>query len=359
VKADKIIEKFALRAPCVIGGKAGQKMDEECIQRFISGDPSGRGKYLEWMLFQAGGGKTKYERALDQWKTGNHGEESVSTQLRHIWIKDAMEGYRDDNGNPVKPVTQAEAEESWKQHEKELRTQHVYGDEDYLAYGGFGFYRSWPGKNSLYELIVKTVGRFHRHQDVLKTQGKSLDLNVKSYPNLSDLLFALKDITANELMRDLDYDVVYRDDYLAVVCPFNIGASLKFGIPKWCTSNESMFISALSGQGTNRWHEYASISALYYFRFKGMAAYGHPVNACAVQMNFEPSDTGLDQRIADAAYWDAEDKSFNLREWLSAMTTNPAVTLDHIASFKSAIKEMKTHFQNFPRDRVVTTFSGV
>lgn len=359
MKADQIIDKFALRATCTVGGKKGQKMDEACIQRFVKGDPSGRGKYLEWMLFQAGGGKARYDKSIQQWSMGSHGEESIRDQLRKVWIDDAVSGFRDDFGNPVKPVSLEEAERSWAENEESLRKQHVFGDEDYSSFGGFAFHRSWPGKGDLYELIVSSVQRFHRHQQTLRAKGKSTDLCLHQYPNLTDLLIALKDITAQELKEDLDYDVVYKDNYLAVVCPFNIGASLKFGIDKWCTANESMFLQALSGEGINRWHEYASRSSLYYFRFKQMDKFGFPFNACAVELRWEMDSTkGIEKQISEANYWDAEDEPRNLREWLNKMATNKSVTIQHMKSFKAAVQKMKEHYRNFPRSRVVTSFVG-
>jgi galactitol-specific phosphotransferase system IIB component len=133
---------------------------------------------------------------------------------------------------------------------------------------------------------VDTVSRFHRYQEKLKSIGKSIDLNVTTYPNLVDLQSALTDITFLEVKNNLDHDIVFEDDQIIVVCPYNIGSSLKYGHHKWCTSNESMFRTACGGgEGPNRWKEYAKESALYYCRFKKVPT-GHLLEHAAIQIPF-------------------------------------------------------------------------
>lgn len=355
MKADQTIEKFGLRDLCVVGGVLGQKMDEDCIQRFLDGDPSKTGKYLDWMLYQAGGGISRLERSTRQWENGEHKEPALREQLKAVWIADLVKGYLDDFGEKVPPITEAEAEARWPEDEVRLRRLHVFGDEDYVQHGCFGFYRTWPGRANLYGEIIKLVQRFHRHRAALKAQGKSTDLSLKNYPNLTDLARVLENISAAEVKSIQDYDVVFKSDWLFVGCPYTVGASLRLGIPKWCTSNESGFLAALSGGGKNRWKEYAEYSALYYCRFRQIARpAASPVDFVAIQVPF--ASPAIVPSFATANYWDAEDKSTDLTGWLMKMTRHPCMTMEHVRSFKDAIQAMIAHFAHFPKERLVLNF---
>ena len=228
-RAKEVIEKYGLRDICSVRGVVGQKMDESCIQLIVKGDPSGNGKYLDWMFLQAGGGTERLAKSTAQWEKGDHGEQPVCSTLRKHFIEDAVSGYIDDAGKNVPPVNEAVAAQQWADFGEEFfRNQHVYGDEEY-ALTGFGFYRSWPGHNALYEQIVQAVSRFHRYQSKIKSLGKSTDLNRIDYPNLRDLQEALGDITYLEIKNQIDMEIVYEDEYFFVVCPYNIGASIRYG----------------------------------------------------------------------------------------------------------------------------------
>ena len=352
MKADKIIEKFGLRQVRVIGGKLGQKMEEDCIRMFVDGDPSGTFKYLEWMFYQAGGGGEVLHRTMTQWSEGEHGEPSLHDQIRYSFLSQRANGWTDDLGTPIQRVTAEAATAAWEVQEEEMKWYHVYGDEDYVMQGGFGFYRSWPGPDDRYAIIVDTVRRFHRHQQALRVKGRSTDLNLGNYPTLASLLVVLKDVTAAELKEDVDYDLVYSDEWVQVYCPYNIGASLKLGISKWCTANESMFMSALAGEGKNRWKEYAGESALYYCHFRNCHS-GSKIRHVAIQIVLNSGSKAVSQ----AKYWDADDKANTLSEFLAALSLCPHIRMDHMTSFQAATNAVAEHFRQFNRGRLVTNFS--
>jgi hypothetical protein len=259
------------------------------------------------------------------------------------------------------PVPRHVAEEEWDREERRMRDYHVFGDEEYVEQGCFGFYRCWPGANECYELIVDAVQRFHKHSATLRAKGRSTDLTIYNYPDLADLQVVLKDVTAAELKADVDYDVVYSDEYIQVFCPYNIGASLKLGHTKWCTANESMFLQALTGSGKNRWKEYASISALYYCHFKDVPE-GAMTKHVAIQVLFPGVEAcfGTDPKrmVAYAKYWDTEDKSHSLEEFLKEAGKCQAIRLQHLNSFNHAILAVVEHYREFNRQRVVTNFSA-
>lgn len=358
MKADRIIEKFGLRQIRNIRGTAGQKMDEDCIQKFVDGDPSGTCKYLEWMFYQAGGGGEKLTRSIRQWEDGEHGEPPLKVQLRDHFVKMRMKPWLDDDGKTVAPVSRDEAARTWEAEEDGLKWFNIYGDEEYAEQGCFGFYQHWPGANDYYCMIVDAVKRFHRHAAALRSKGHSTDLSLKNYPQIVDLMEALKDVTLAELKADVNYDLVYTDDWLQVYCPLNVGASLKFGHTKWCTSNESMLVQAVAGVGKNRWREYASTSALYYCHFRNIPdRIETPVKHVAVQVVFPHDDKGaaipaclkpsLDVRahVAYAKFWDTEDKSNTMANFLDELGKCVYIQKDHIVSFQCAINAIVEHFR--------------
>lgn len=341
-----VIDKYGLREVTSVRGVLGQKMDEDCIQQFIDGDPSGNGKYLDWMILQAGGGKERLDKSLLQWEKGDHGDQPVRDTLRRRYIEDAVAGYKDENGKHVPPVTEAEAIRLWEEKDEQLfRDYHVYGDEEYTL-TGFGFYRSWPGNNSHYEQIIQAVSRFHRYQQKLKSMEKSVDLNVINYPNLRNLQEVLADITFLEIKNELCHDIVFEDDNLVVICPFNIGSSMKFGHQKWCTANESMFKTACAGAGPNRWKEYAKDAALYYCRFKASRA-ETAISQVAIQAPFK-SNTGTWK------FFDTADTSHSESE-ASGMISE-GIGFKGMKSWRHALDAVTAHHKSYPKSKLNLEF---
>jgi len=346
-----IIDKYGLRDTCSVRGVIGQKMDAECIQMFIACDPSGIGKYLDWMLLQAGGGMERLTKSIAQWEKGDHGEQPVRDTLRKHYIEDAVSGYIDDVGNRVNPVTESVAVVQWDEFgEAFFRNQHIYGDEEY-ALTGFGFYRAWPGHNSLYEQIVQTVGRFHRYQQKLKSLDKSIDLNKSSYPNLRDLQEALADITFLEVKNHIDFDKVYEDERLEVICPFNIGASLVYGHQKWCTANESMFKTACAAAGPNRWKEYAKDSALYYCRFKARVVVLNENANTYRQIAIQAPFNGV---ASTWKYFDTGDASHTEGDIFGLIRSSFGHFADE--AFTHALMAVEAHHRHYPKSRLNLEF---
>lgn len=349
-----VIEKYGLRDSTNVRGVPGQKMDEECIQAFVEGDPSGTGKYLDWMFFQAGGGKERYDKSVAQWEKGDHGEQPIRDTLRKQYVEEAVAGYKNEKGEYVPPVTEEEAIRKWvEEDEQRFRNYHIHGDEEYTL-TGFGFARSWPGNNALYEQIVQAVQRFHRYQAKLKSMEKSTDLSVANYPNLRNLQEALADITFLEIKDHLDHDIVFEDENLLVVCPYNIGSSMKFGHIKWCSANESMFKQAVAGAGPNRWKEYAKDAALYYCRFKrtpstvANKAEDGPVMQVAILAPHTTTEKAW-------KFFDTNDTSHSQSE-INGMI-NESIGFKGSKSWKQAMSDVNGHFKSiYKKSRVNLEF---
>lgn len=352
-RSKELIEKYGLRDQCSVRGVVGQKMDEKCIQKFIQADPSGNCKYLDWMFFQAGGGNERFQKSVMQWEKGDYGEQPVSATLRSLYIKDCVNGYTGDHGEHIPPVSPEVAADQWDAEACAIyRNQHIYGDEDYVL-TGFGFYRSWPGNNNLYGHIADAVRRFHRYRQKLKSTGKSTDLNTRNYPDLKDLQSALADITLLEIKDKLDHDIVFEDENLVVICPYTVGSSMKFGHQKWCTANESMFKAAISGEGPNRWKEYAKDSALYYCQFKRFLGksvpglYQDTVSQIAIQA---PHKSGTESW----RFFDIEDASHAKPD--ANLLVASLIGSDAVKSWEAALEDIADHLKLFDKSRVNLDF---
>jgi len=359
-KVERIINKFGLRNPVVLkckDGATGQKMDEECIQKFVKGDLSGNGKYLEWMFLQAGGGKERMERSLLQWEIGEPPERSFRERLKEAWIKDEISGWIEDTGEKHAAKTKEQAEKGWDQVEEEWRVQHIYGDEDFSDVG-FSFVQSWPGRNSLYERIVAAARRFHKFQSKLKAMKVKMDLTLANYPQIKNLEDVVSDIWALEIRSDIDAEKIYEDDIIVAWVPFNIGASLKYGIPKWCSSNDSNFSAVVQGNSLCRWKEYSSVNMLVYCRFKAPHAkrvtrWDH----VAIQIPFKiilTSDIGGDW--AHATFWDNQDIGHSYSEFLMEVSfhaSNKALIRKSIEGMMGKVESFADHY---PYRRLVCDF---
>ena len=345
-RVNDVIEKYGLRDTVTVRGVTGQKMSEECIQQFIASDPSGTCKYLDWMLLQAGGGLSSLERSRAQWESGDHDDPPLRESLKGWYIKDCVAGFADESGVQVGPMSAEEAERRWEEKDQEIfRKYHIYGDEDYVL-TGFGFFRQWPGGSTgRYDTITSAVNRFHRYRPLLKSCGKSTDLSAKNYPTIDSLLVVLAEFTVNEVMSALDHDTVYEDNNVTIIAPYTIGSSIRYGHHKWCTSNESMFKSAVATNGPNRWEEYASGAALYYCRLY----VDGKLSQIAIRVELDEKDT----RYGDYVFYDTTDAVVKPDE-ITAVLSKSGHGL--CSSWSYALEAVKAHVANYPSKRLNLRF---
>src|SRR6266550_2304019 len=109
----------------------GPVMDEACFHKFIDGDPSPNHKYLDWMLFQAGGGQDKMARSLALWSGKNAADpESLRNQCHHDFLdhRTCPAGYIDEEDKELhKTMTKPEAEAAWSKAEERIRFEFIMG----------------------------------------------------------------------------------------------------------------------------------------------------------------------------------------------------------------------------------------
>jgi hypothetical protein len=275
-----VIEKYDLKRVSVVEDfklGEGPLLDPQAFEKFKAADPSGNLKYLDWMLFMAGGG-----------------QQALETQLL-MWLS-----FKDDCSTP------------------EMERFYMVGDQDVARLGGFGFFRHWPGPNSLYERVCSLIKLWHRALPSLKGKvevdlyfgwKKGLSQRGAAYSNYKDCLKVLGDVRRQLVLEDVRFDLIYEDDNLVVRCPLTIGASIKFGICKWCTANIGDVNQGLADDNPMmpNWVTYNKQGPLVYFHWKTPMTCGldHMALHCKdanrsialesyVDMNNEPGGVSLD-----------------------------------------------------------------
>lgn len=298
----------------------GPLMDPATFQKFVDLDPSGNGKYLDFILYQAGGGQAVMEKVLTLWQ-GDSDSDPASLQAvaKEDYIECHVKGFTDALGVVHKPVSQKEAEEAWERDRLVILHETVMGDQDCCNEDGFGFFRHWPGRNGHYEKVIAAVTMWHNSREKLKAQNEKVEryLAIKAkaeadrseeeakffkkmeesatpkelveldiyrgwtptlysqhnaaYKDLDDVYRAIADLKRQEVKADLRHDVVYEDDTLVAIAPLTIGASMKYGNLKWCVSNRTEFersFEQADGSSRSHWRQYSSQGPLVYVRFK-------------------------------------------------------------------------------------------
>jgi hypothetical protein len=297
----------------------GPLMDPATFQKFLDLDPSKDHKYLDWMLFQAGGGQELMEKSLSLWDgDGPSDSQSLKNQCKEDFVEERMRGYTDEHGKKHHPVTRQTAEDQWKEWEPRCQFEFVMGDQDVAFEDGFGLFRFWPGKDSIYQKVVNAVRMFHAGlprlaannmkylraeaikaktntgswtQDEVKFMQKyekcpvsglvELDIykgwkpasysqSQAVYKNLEDLLLAVGDLRKMRVLSDMRAEIVYEDEIVCAVAPFTVGASLRYGSLKWCTSNKTDFERSFDARTlpAHNWKTYSAKGPLIYLTFK-------------------------------------------------------------------------------------------
>ena len=334
-RIDFVVKKYRLaeltRVESEEGGKKlgeGSIMDDATFQRFMDGDPSGNLKYLDWMIFQAGGGQDAMEKSLQLWQGESESDpNSLRNQCLMDFVDEQLKGYKDEAGRYHPPVTRDQAARAWKDIEERSRFEFIMGDQDVAMEEGFGFFRRWPGKNKLYEKIVNSIKLWHMAQPKLLAQNQrharfmrlqhlpefswtkdeaafmnscrtggpvapAVVLDIYSgwkpkefsqagatYKTLRDLTRTLADVRKLQILRDVRFEKIYEDDRVLVVCPLTIGASIKFGLGKWCVCNRTEFDRSFETNGAEgNWQRYCKQGPLVFMNWKvPMPAHLHKI----------------------------------------------------------------------------------
>lgn len=257
----------------------GPLLNPAVIERFLELDTTKDKKYLDWMLFQAGGGEAAKKAAAKELDT-----------IRDMKIEELTqpEGWKDSNGTFHKAISLAKAKEQWETVDKpKFEPETMVGDQDTLMrFDGdvFGYYRNWPGRDQIYQKTYTAVKAFQknveekhgtqskislinqaREKRATATSGKyaPLKTSITDFATL-DELEAWNDefyyhFKRQEVAKDVRFvgrspetseirtgpeEKMYDDDNVLVTVPATIAAMMKVGYDNWCVANKTEFEKA-------------------------------------------------------------------------------------------------------------------
>jgi len=265
----------------------GPIMEKAALETFLAHDPSGSAKYLEWMIFQAGGGQVLMQKMHDMWNgLGPSDQLAQCPNVKKEYLEEVMRPYFGVDGKQHPPMTREQALCAWPDAERHYYHEFLMGDQDLAVGGGYGFFRHW---NERYDRIVEAIKFWHQQLPALKALNEEADITDRVeldiyakwsfggfnqpdavYGTVEKLEEAFHSVRWRRVLLDVRYDTVYEDALLLVVAPLTIGASMKYGVSKWCTSNETNLRHSLnpSYPAESHWTNYLSRGPVVYWCWK-------------------------------------------------------------------------------------------
>lgn len=370
----KIIKKYRLDAQVDIiaagpDGKPlgpGPLLDPNVISKLDEIDDTPDKRYLDWMLYQAGGGAVAFKHSMDMWGIGtpekspfdildkfraevnttitskeisaiqrsrnvpdlsrleneiisasrgtnlhdrfqaivqvlksngiSGNEERIASELLSLklkqWVRDQIDVKVRDRVHTVfvfnrllRGISEQEAEKEWKKTSKMRQREYCFGDEDALRWNLFGFSRKWPGKANIYSNVYNATRQFiinkkRVEQINAKREARGLGEPLKletdigkvilsrtgvleyqgAYPTLAAVTQFneyVMDIPMKErVSSDVRYAApshqwskdakLYSDEYVDVMVPLTVAASVQSGDPDWPVSNPEQLMNIRS-----------------------------------------------------------------------------------------------------------------
>lgn len=252
----------------------GPVCEEAAILKLLAADPTPDQTWLDWVLFQAGGGRRARENSS-----------RAVEQLKERYIAESVKGFTDQDTNEVFPPVSAEvAEKRWAEREEPEMKEGLYnGDQDLVEQlGTFGFCRAWPGPDGLYDKVVKVLHEFMQQKAKrdemnleLAAQGQpQMTENPDDYDDLEKMEAANTQVTRYHNSKAVRNDIravqIYEDDNIRVICPLTWGASVAYGHESWPISSRETFDDVLLKNSTHRnvWSKQDNKGVNVFFQFK-------------------------------------------------------------------------------------------
>jgi hypothetical protein len=256
----------------------GPLINPNVIARFLAADKTPNKMWLDWMLFNAGGGKEGQKRS-----------EHLINKSHALFIEERVKGYTDQvTGVYYPPRPRSEVERLWKTLEPKFRQDMAVGDQDLASppRSIFGYYRNWPGKGRIYEKVATTVNTFQKLETKAKQMNKAISkqgdkdglisFSPKDYPTVEALEQVIQQINqfhaSKHARSDIRVATVYDDDYLTVLVPLTYAAAVRYGWDSWTWANRKGFEDALRSGASrgNPWQNTtgARESVFVYIHFK-------------------------------------------------------------------------------------------
>lgn len=257
-------------AECPLG--PGPKLELKAIQALLQADTTPDKIWLDWIFCQAGGG-TRAKEATER----------TMGQINSRFIDERVNGFHNpDTKEYYPPTTREDTLERWKVVEpiwQELLTSADQDGVDHL--GVFGFYRAWPGKDAVYERIVKAVKQFQalkpkiaQMNAEIATESKVISLLPSGYGTLENLEEVNKKVerffASKQARSNVRIEKVYEDEYLRMLCPLTYAASVRYGFDNWPFANRDTFEDVLSCDNSFRdaWKNSTARNVIVYIYWK-------------------------------------------------------------------------------------------
>jgi hypothetical protein len=213
--------------------------------------------WLEWIIFQAGGGQEAQRRA-----------NQAMEQVKERFLDERVRGYRDTKGVYHNPITREQAEAKWNASHGRFNEVLYVGDQDMAEkLQVFGFYRHWPGPNKIYEKACTNVKGFLdltektvEMNEFMRRSGmkeKIVPLDLKHYTTVDSLQQAIAKIerffNSRAAREDIRIEQIYEDDIVQAICPLTFSAAVRYGWDSWGFANRGTFEQCL--EGSNNWND--------------------------------------------------------------------------------------------------------
>jgi hypothetical protein len=234
----------------------GPLLDPEVVDRFLQADITPDKQWLDWMLFQAGGGRPAKARSKE-----------FLQHIKEDWFSKHTKGYTNKRtGVKYPPVSMEEAQRAWTEAEPRFIKLSDIGDQDLVTERNvFGYFRHWPGQARIYEQIALAVNKFlklRRKVVAANKHGVEVSMEPSAYSDVRDLQAAIQKVEAffNTRAARMDYRIdndkkIYDDPVIEVIAPLTYAAAVRYGWDEWEFSNPEKFTDQLTrGDSGSTWN---------------------------------------------------------------------------------------------------------
>lgn len=238
----------------------GHLLALDVIQRFVNAclmDGKVRCDWLDWILFQTGGGQEAMRR----------GSQAME-QVKERFLDERQRGFRDTKGQYHTPLARETADAKWKVSDPKFQEVLFVSDQDMCEkLQVFGYHRHWPGPGEIYKKAADAVRRFIDLTDGTNEMNAFLRKNeqkdkmiptaVKSFDKVDALVQAIAKVdrffNSRAAREDIRVESVYSDEIVDVICPLTYAAAVRYGWDNWVISDRSVFEQCL--EGSQNWND--------------------------------------------------------------------------------------------------------
>lgn len=245
----------------------GPLVEPEVLNRFLQADTTPGKIWFEWMIFQAGGGKTAQKRS-----------DHLMDQTHKRFLAERSGGYTDERKVYHAGVGPERAAVLWEQAKNYFLEMCSVSDQDFVGpqtHNVFGFYRKWPGRDRIYERVALAVGNFLKMGPKIKAMNNVLAKNdqqnlvsfkPKDYDSIESLTQVISRVqqfyASKQARKDIRFapgpngeKTIYDDDFMTVRVPLTYAAAVQYGWPNWAWADPEQFERGLATASTNRFSD--------------------------------------------------------------------------------------------------------